>query len=119
MRAILGSYDSEMTQAEYSPQLTRRVREAEDMVQKVHAHSTEMEAQLTQALEELGGQKQKADMLEMELKMLKSQLGSSESSFPFCREEVDTLRPGPPCQPSWGSQTRASGLYLSSCVLER
>ncbi|XP_077892720.1 mitotic spindle assembly checkpoint protein MAD1-like isoform X4 [Ictidomys tridecemlineatus] len=94
MRAILGSYDSEMTQAEYSPQLTRRVREAEDMVQKVHAHSTEMEAQLTQALEELGGQKQRADMLEMELKMLKSQLGSAESSFPFCREEVDTLSCG-------------------------
>jgi hypothetical protein len=43
MRAILGSYDSELTQAEYSPQLTRRLREAEDMVQKVHAHSTEME----------------------------------------------------------------------------
>ncbi|XP_077884474.1 mitotic spindle assembly checkpoint protein MAD1-like isoform X11 [Ictidomys tridecemlineatus] len=63
MRTILGSYDSEMTQAEYSPQLTRRVREAEDMVQKVHAHSTEMEAQLTQALEELGGQKQRADMV--------------------------------------------------------
>lgn len=30
--------------------------------------------------------------LEMELKMLKSQPGSAESSFPFCREEVDTLR---------------------------
>lgn len=43
MRAILGSYDSELTPAEYSPQLTRRMREAEDMVQKVHAHSSEME----------------------------------------------------------------------------
>ncbi|XP_025778960.1 mitotic spindle assembly checkpoint protein MAD1 [Puma concolor] len=43
MRAILGSYDSELTAAEYSPQLTRRMREAEDMVQKVHAHSSEME----------------------------------------------------------------------------
>ncbi|XP_023569306.1 mitotic spindle assembly checkpoint protein MAD1 isoform X2 [Octodon degus] len=92
MRAILGSYDSELTQAEYSPQLTRRMREAEDMVQKVHAHSSEMEAQLSQALEELGGQKQRADMLEMELKMLKSQPNSAEPSFPFCREEVDTLR---------------------------
>ncbi|XP_047389440.1 mitotic spindle assembly checkpoint protein MAD1 isoform X2 [Sciurus carolinensis] len=92
MRAILGSYDSEMTQAEYSPQLTRRMREAEDMVQKLHAHIPEMEAQLTQALEELGGQKQRADMLEMELKMLKSQPSSAESSFPFCREEMDTLR---------------------------
>lgn len=43
MRAILGSYDSELTPAEYSPQLTRRMREAEDLVQKVHAHSSEME----------------------------------------------------------------------------
>ncbi|XP_033620706.1 mitotic spindle assembly checkpoint protein MAD1 isoform X5 [Fukomys damarensis] len=156
MRAILGSYDSELTQAEYSPQLTRRMREAEDMVQKVHAHSSEMEAQLSQALEELGVQKQRADMttdlgqiplpksqpsaatetdsplhvhkhsplrdtllpglqaplgpwlpalfpvclirleqallLEMELKILKSQPNSAEPSFPFCREEVDTLR---------------------------
>ncbi|XP_054421472.1 mitotic spindle assembly checkpoint protein MAD1 isoform X2 [Pteronotus mesoamericanus] len=61
MRAILGSYDSELTPAEHSPQLTRRMREAEDMVQKVHAHSSEMEAQLSQALEELGSQKQRAD----------------------------------------------------------
>ena len=30
MRAILGSYDSELTPAEYSPQLTRRMREAEE-----------------------------------------------------------------------------------------
>ncbi|KAK2095432.1 Mitotic spindle assembly checkpoint protein MAD1 [Saguinus oedipus] len=60
--------------------------EAEDMVQKVHSHSAEMEAQLSQALEELGGQKQRADMLEMELKMLKSQ--SSSPELP----EVDTLR---------------------------
>lgn len=43
MRAILGSYDSELTQAEYSAQLTQRMWEAEDMVQKVHAHSSEME----------------------------------------------------------------------------
>nr|XP_037851171.1 mitotic spindle assembly checkpoint protein MAD1 isoform X2 [Chlorocebus sabaeus] len=92
MRAILGSYDSELTSAEYSPQLTRRMREAEDMVQKVHSHSAEMEAQLSQALEELGGQKQRADMLEMELKMLKSQSSSAEQSFLFSREEVDTLR---------------------------
>ncbi|XP_075851351.1 mitotic spindle assembly checkpoint protein MAD1 isoform X1 [Microcebus murinus] len=142
MRAILGSYDSELTPAEYSPQLTRRVREAEDMVQKVHAHSTEVEgrsslgdgypcsvpcgrpdpvgvrdgeyfctvagggtchsfpavavqltvAQLSQALEELGGQKQRADMLEMELKMLKAQSSSTEQSFLFSKEEVDTLR---------------------------
>ncbi|XP_051017121.1 mitotic spindle assembly checkpoint protein MAD1 [Acomys russatus] len=92
MRAILGSYDSELTQAEYSPQLTQRMWEAEDMVQKVHAHSSEMEAQLSQALEELGVQKQRADTLEMELKMLRTQTSSAEASFPFCKEEVDALR---------------------------
>ncbi|XP_028611854.1 mitotic spindle assembly checkpoint protein MAD1 [Grammomys surdaster] len=92
MRAILGSYDSELTQAEYSAQLTQRMWEAEDMVQKVHAHSSEMESQLSQALEELGVQKQRADTLEMELKMLRAQTSSAEASFPFCKEEVDTLR---------------------------
>ncbi|XP_032249905.1 mitotic spindle assembly checkpoint protein MAD1 isoform X3 [Phoca vitulina] len=92
MRAILGSYDSELTAAEYSPQLTRRMREAEDMVQKVHAHSSEVEAQLSQALEELGGQKQRADMLEMEVKMLQSQSSTAEQSFPLSREEAGSLR---------------------------
>ncbi|XP_074170110.1 mitotic spindle assembly checkpoint protein MAD1 isoform X1 [Rhinolophus sinicus] len=92
MRAILGSYDSELTPAEYSPQLTRRVREAEDMVQKVHAHSSDMEAQLSEALEELGSQKQRADMLELELKMLQSQSGPAEQSVLLSREEVSALR---------------------------
>ncbi|XP_040123330.1 mitotic spindle assembly checkpoint protein MAD1 isoform X2 [Oryx dammah] len=92
MRAILGSYDSELTPAEHSPQLTRRMREAEEMAQKVQAHSSEVEAQLSQALEELGGQKQRADMLEMELKILKSQAGPAEQSFLFSREEVSSLR---------------------------
>ncbi|XP_045432881.1 mitotic spindle assembly checkpoint protein MAD1 isoform X2 [Pipistrellus kuhlii] len=92
MRAILGSYDSELTPAEYSPQLTRRMREAEDMVQKVHAHSSEMEAQLSQALEELGSQKQRADMLEMELKVLQAQAGPAEQSVLLSREEASSLR---------------------------
>ncbi|XP_066129627.1 mitotic spindle assembly checkpoint protein MAD1 isoform X4 [Saccopteryx bilineata] len=92
MRAILGSYDSELTPAEYSPQLTRRMREAEDLVQKVHAHSSEMEAQLSQALEELGGQKQRADMLEMELKVLRSQSGPAEQGALLSREEASELR---------------------------
>uniref|UniRef100_A0A8B9FAN6 Mitotic spindle assembly checkpoint protein MAD1 n=1 Tax=Amazona collaria TaxID=241587 RepID=A0A8B9FAN6_9PSIT len=43
MRAILESYDSELTPSEHSPQLNRRMREAEDMVQKLHAHNTELE----------------------------------------------------------------------------
>ncbi|NXL93579.1 MD1L1 protein, partial [Alectura lathami] len=43
MRAILESYDSELSPAEHSPQLNRRMREAEEMVQKLHAHNTELE----------------------------------------------------------------------------
>uniref|UniRef100_A0A672U5D6 Mitotic spindle assembly checkpoint protein MAD1 n=1 Tax=Strigops habroptila TaxID=2489341 RepID=A0A672U5D6_STRHB len=43
MRAILESYDSELTPSEHSPQLNRRMREAEEMMQKLHAHNTELE----------------------------------------------------------------------------
>uniref|UniRef100_A0A8D2KT82 Mitotic spindle assembly checkpoint protein MAD1 n=1 Tax=Varanus komodoensis TaxID=61221 RepID=A0A8D2KT82_VARKO len=43
MRAILESYDSELNPSEHSPQLSFRVREAEEMVQKVEAHCSEME----------------------------------------------------------------------------
>ncbi|KAK2116949.1 Mitotic spindle assembly checkpoint protein MAD1 [Saguinus oedipus] len=53
MRAILGSYDSRLTPAEYSPWLTRLMREAEDMVQKVHSHSSEMEASIEEGIHEL------------------------------------------------------------------
>ncbi|XP_048176951.1 mitotic spindle assembly checkpoint protein MAD1 isoform X1 [Corvus hawaiiensis] len=92
MRAILESYDSELTPAEHSPQLSRRMREAEDMVQKLHAHNTEMEAQLSQALEEVGNHKQRAEMLEVEMKVLKSQQCMAEQSSVITKEEVDTLR---------------------------
>ncbi|NWU25107.1 MD1L1 protein, partial [Dyaphorophyia castanea] len=92
MRAILESYDSELTPAEHSPQLSRRMREAEDMVQKLHAHTTELEAQLSQALEEVGSHKQRAEMLEVEMKVLKSQQCTAEQSSVITKEEVDTLR---------------------------
>ncbi|XP_036096247.1 mitotic spindle assembly checkpoint protein MAD1 isoform X3 [Molossus molossus] len=49
-------------------------------------------AQLSQALEELGGQKQRADMLEMELKVLRSQAGPAEQSALLSKEEVSELR---------------------------
>ncbi|XP_044904013.1 mitotic spindle assembly checkpoint protein MAD1 isoform X5 [Felis catus] len=49
-------------------------------------------AQLSQALEELGGQKQRADMLEVEVKMLQCQTSASERGFPVSREEVSSLR---------------------------
>ncbi len=47
MRAILESYDSELATSEYSPQLMLRVKEAEDMLQKVQTHNTEMEVRTT------------------------------------------------------------------------
>ncbi|NXO33701.1 MD1L1 protein, partial [Locustella ochotensis] len=92
MRAILESYDSELTPAEHSPQLSRRMREAEDMVQKLHAHNTELEAQLSQVLEEVGNHKQRAEMLEVEMKVLKSQQSTAEQSTVITKEEVDALR---------------------------
>uniref|UniRef100_A0A3Q3KED3 Mitotic spindle assembly checkpoint protein MAD1 n=1 Tax=Monopterus albus TaxID=43700 RepID=A0A3Q3KED3_MONAL len=54
MRAILESYDSELAPSEYSPQLSKRLREAEDILQKTQNHNAEMEAQLTKAQEETG-----------------------------------------------------------------
>uniref|UniRef100_A0AAR2JZ58 Mitotic spindle assembly checkpoint protein MAD1 n=1 Tax=Pygocentrus nattereri TaxID=42514 RepID=A0AAR2JZ58_PYGNA len=74
MRAILESYDSELAASEYSPQLTRRVKEAEEMLQKVQAHNTEMEVAL-------------------ELETLKEQQSSvSESSPITTEEELNSLR---------------------------
>lgn len=43
MRAILESYDSELASTEYSPQLSKRLREAEDILQKTQNHNIEME----------------------------------------------------------------------------
>ncbi|XP_026714982.1 mitotic spindle assembly checkpoint protein MAD1 isoform X2 [Athene cunicularia] len=73
MRAILESYDNELTPSEHSPQLNRRMREAEEMVQKLHAHNTELE-------------------LEVEMKVLKSQECTAEQSNVITKEEVDVLR---------------------------
>ncbi|XP_010124017.1 PREDICTED: mitotic spindle assembly checkpoint protein MAD1 [Chlamydotis macqueenii] len=92
MRAILESYDSELTPSEHSPQLNRRMREAEEMVQKLHAHNAELEAQLSQVLEEVGNHKQRAEMLEVEMNVLKSQECTAEQSTVVTKEEVDMLR---------------------------
>uniref|UniRef100_A0A3B5QMP8 Mitotic spindle assembly checkpoint protein MAD1 n=1 Tax=Xiphophorus maculatus TaxID=8083 RepID=A0A3B5QMP8_XIPMA len=54
MRAILESYDGELASNEYSPQLSKRVKEAEDVLQKTQNHNAEMEAQLSKAQEETG-----------------------------------------------------------------
>lgn len=46
MRAILESYDSELAPTEYSPQLNKRLREAEDILQKTQNHNAEMEVRV-------------------------------------------------------------------------
>ncbi|KAM8961995.1 mitotic spindle assembly checkpoint protein MAD1 isoform 2-T2 [Pelodytes ibericus] len=92
MRSILDSYDSELTPSEHSPQLSRRLREAEEMLQRVHAQNSEMEAQLSQAMEESGNQKQRAEMLTSELRLLKSQMGTSYQSNSITSEAVNSLR---------------------------
>lgn len=43
MRAILESYDSELAATEYSPQLSKRLKEAEDVLQRTQSHYVEME----------------------------------------------------------------------------
>ncbi|NWQ60160.1 MD1L1 protein, partial [Neopipo cinnamomea] len=91
MRAILESYDSELTPAEHSPQLGRRMREAEDMVQKLHAHNTELEV----IKEHREGRRTNTFsllQLEVEMKVLKSQQCTAEQSTVITKEEVDTLR---------------------------
>ncbi|XP_078521094.1 mitotic spindle assembly checkpoint protein MAD1 [Lissotriton helveticus] len=92
MRAILDSYDSELTPTEHSPQLYHRLREAEEMLQKVHNHNKEMEAQVYQALEDKGTAILRADSLEAELKLLKSQEGTSGHGSVIAKEELDSLR---------------------------
>ncbi|KAK1164784.1 mitotic spindle assembly checkpoint protein MAD1 [Acipenser oxyrinchus oxyrinchus] len=92
MRAILESYDSELTASEYSPQLSRRVREAEEMVQKVQAHNSEMEVQLCKAQEEAGTFKLQAQTMEAEFNIVKSQAATADVSACVTGEEVNSLR---------------------------
>lgn len=47
MRAILESYDTELAPTEYSPQLSKRLQEAEDVLQKTQSHNAEMEVRAT------------------------------------------------------------------------
>ncbi|XP_007903950.1 mitotic spindle assembly checkpoint protein MAD1 isoform X2 [Callorhinchus milii] len=92
MRSILDSYDNELVSSSYTPQLNRRVREAEDMVQKLHAHISELEFQLSRALEDVGNHKLKTRTLEAELSVLKSQVATTDSSNCITSEEGNALR---------------------------
>ncbi|KAI5090289.1 mitotic spindle assembly checkpoint protein MAD1, partial [Silurus meridionalis] len=93
MRAILESYDSELAASEYSPQLTRRVKEAEEMLQKIQNHNAEMEIQLCRAQEEAGTFKLKAQQVAVELEALKEQKSSVSEANPIAtEEEIQFLR---------------------------
>ncbi|KAK7162151.1 hypothetical protein R3I94_004716 [Phoxinus phoxinus] len=93
MRAILESYDSELATSEYSPQLMLRVKEAEDMLQKVQTHNTDMETQLFKAQEEAGTIKLQAQMVISELEALKEQqMSNAEKTTLLTAEEICSLR---------------------------
>uniref|UniRef100_A0A8K9XU73 Mitotic spindle assembly checkpoint protein MAD1 n=1 Tax=Oncorhynchus mykiss TaxID=8022 RepID=A0A8K9XU73_ONCMY len=79
MRAILESYDSELSSSDYTPQLSRRLREAEDVLTKTQNHNTEMEV----------GRRS----MELELEVMKKQQDSVAEGNPLAtNEEVNTLR---------------------------
>ncbi|XP_072124492.1 mitotic spindle assembly checkpoint protein MAD1 isoform X2 [Mobula birostris] len=89
MKCILDSYDNELV-TNYSPQLNRRVHEAENMTQNLQAHISELENQLLQALEDVGSHKLKAQTLEAELSVLQSQLAIVDKNI--TNDEGNTLR---------------------------
>uniref|UniRef100_A0A3P8UR86 Mitotic arrest deficient 1 like 1 n=1 Tax=Cynoglossus semilaevis TaxID=244447 RepID=A0A3P8UR86_CYNSE len=93
MRAILESYDSELAATDYSPQLTKRLKEAEEMLQKTQSHNAEMEVQLSKTQEEMTTLRLQLQAMEAELQSVKKQQASAgDSSSLLDREEVDNLR---------------------------
>ncbi|KAG7263490.1 hypothetical protein CRUP_013801 [Coryphaenoides rupestris] len=93
MRSILESYDSELAHSEYSPQLSKRLREAEDILQKTQSQYAEVEAQLTKAQEESGTLKLQLQTAELELESVKKQQSAvAEGNSPMVKEEVSLLR---------------------------
>ncbi|OXB82745.1 UNVERIFIED_CONTAM: hypothetical protein H355_000443 [Colinus virginianus] len=118
MRAILESYDSELTPAEHSPQLNRRMREAEEMVQKLHAHNAELEVQMSQVLEEVGSQKQRAEMVDAKPP---SPGGCREVCLLWVLTDVDTAFYEPFCKHNYGSvakRKRPVRLHSPSCEID-
>lgn len=93
MRGILESYDSELAASEYNPQLSKRVKEAEDMLQKNQSYTSDMEAQLTKAQEEAGALRLQLLTMEQELEALKKQQAAeAERTSAVSQEEVNILR---------------------------
>lgn len=89
MKCILDSYDNELV-TNYAPQLNRRVRESENMTRDLQVHISDLEKQLSQALEDVGNHKLKAQTLEAELSVLQSQLALIDKSI--TNDEGNLLR---------------------------
>uniref|UniRef100_A0A672GWY0 Mitotic spindle assembly checkpoint protein MAD1 n=1 Tax=Salarias fasciatus TaxID=181472 RepID=A0A672GWY0_SALFA len=83
LRAILESYDSELSHTEYSPQLGKRVREAEEVLQRTQSHHVEMEVRASASVQNA----------ELELESLKSQqAAAADGGSSATKEEVNILR---------------------------
>lgn len=93
MRSILDSYDSELSSSDYQPQLSRRVREAEDVLGKTQTLLGEMEVQLSTSQAETGALKLQLQSVEVELEMVKRQQATVAEGNPLVTsEEVNALR---------------------------
>ncbi|CAL9699820.1 unnamed protein product [Knipowitschia caucasica] len=90
MRGILESYDGELASTEYAPQLSKRVKEAEDLLHKSQAYSSDMEVQLSKVQEECGALRQQLHAMEQELTKL--QATAAENVSTASREELAILR---------------------------
>ncbi|XP_061535826.1 mitotic spindle assembly checkpoint protein MAD1 isoform X3 [Phycodurus eques] len=93
MRAILESYDSELAPSEHSPQLGKRLKEAEEVLLKTQNLNTEMEVQLTKAQDETGTLKLQLQTMQYEMESLRKQQASMDDiTSSVSKEEVTMLR---------------------------
>ncbi|XP_061686294.1 mitotic spindle assembly checkpoint protein MAD1 [Syngnathoides biaculeatus] len=93
MRAILESYDSELAPTEHSPQLGKRLKEAEEVLLKMQNLNSEMEGQLTKAQDETGTLKLQLQTMHFEMESLRKQQASmGDITSSVSKEEVTMLR---------------------------
>ncbi|XP_077427152.1 mitotic spindle assembly checkpoint protein MAD1 isoform X1 [Vanacampus margaritifer] len=93
MRSILESYDSELAPAEHSPQLGKRVKEAEEVLHKTQNLNAAMEVQLTKAQDETGTLKLQLQTMQFEMESVKKLQASTDDIISSAsKEEVTMLR---------------------------
>uniref|UniRef100_A0AAQ4PRD9 Mitotic spindle assembly checkpoint protein MAD1 n=1 Tax=Gasterosteus aculeatus aculeatus TaxID=481459 RepID=A0AAQ4PRD9_GASAC len=93
MRAILESYDGELAPAEYSPQLSKRLREAEEVLQRTQKHNVEMEVAKGGGCYGSRPIFLRLSQVELEMESLRKQQASAgDGSSSETKEEVSILR---------------------------